>query len=135
MLLNDATLPGSISWTEEVPIGLTKKFTVTIKKVGIPNSTANLSFTSTVDALLHRTFRRSLLWAKRRMSILKMVDANGNPISNPSYHAASKQEIRFKFTARNTTIGKGGYIKVFCHRFGDVPPQVMRLHKWRWILR
>ena len=59
-----------------------------------------------------------------------MVDANGNPISNPSYHAASKQEIRFRFTARNTTIGKGGYIKVLLPSLwarattGNAPAQV-----------
>ena len=62
--------------------------------------------------------------------IFEMVDANGNPISNPSYHAASKQEIRFRFTARNTTIGKGGYVKVLLPSLwgrattGNAPAQV-----------
>ena len=43
----DPTAP-NVSWTVETPVGANQPFTVTLKEVGIPNSTRSLKFTSNI---------------------------------------------------------------------------------------
>ena len=103
-----------ISWQSNFEIEAGRKLEVTITKVDIPNSTADLSFTSTVgsgDAEVGPTDEITVVGTGEDVDF-EMVDENGNPIPDPSYPAASKQMIRFRFTARNTPIGEGGHVKV-----------------------
>ena len=87
--------------------------------VNVPDSTDDLVF-------LYTTTRGDLQMAepgvdtdtkitvvgKTEDVTLEIVDlTNGNPI-DPSYNAASKQEIGIRFTATNTVIGENGYFKV-----------------------
>ena len=105
-----------ISWQNNFEIAAGSKLEVTITKVDIPNSTADLTFTSIVgdpsaEASVGPTDKITVVGIGEDVDF-EMVDENGNPIPDPSYPAASKQMIRFRFTARNTPIGDGGYVKV-----------------------
>ena len=101
----------------ELELRKTERLTIRVKNVNLSSDTGAYSWVTTLggtditDADSGANKAMAVIGTDRDDVSFAIVDDTATPITAPSYPAASKQSIRFKFTAVDTVIQPGGTLR------------------------
>ena len=101
----------TVAWNP-LPAGRDQGVTATITKVTIPSQPGDYNVTLTVGGTAGKSAPITVVGTGEDVDfeIVDLSDGSSDP--SPSYPALSRQEIGFKFTARNTKVTEGGKFEI-----------------------